>query len=62
MQHLIDYARAEKLEELYGQVLASNTTMLDMCRQLGFTVAAEPGDPGTRRVRIGLGRSVGEEA
>ena len=55
MQHLIAYARTEGLEELYGHVLAENTTMLDMCRQLGFTVAAEPDDPGMRRVRIGLG-------
>ncbi len=55
MQHLIDYARAEGLEELYGHVLAENTTMLGMCRQLGFTIAAEPDDPGVRRVRIGLG-------
>ena len=39
-QHLIDYARAEGLEELYGHVLAENTTMLGMCRQLGFTIAA----------------------
>jgi acetyltransferase len=54
MQHLIDYARAEGLEELYGHVLAENTTMLGMCRQLGFTIAAEPDDPGVRRVRIGL--------
>jgi acetyltransferase len=54
MQHLITYARAEKLEELYGHVLAENTTMLDMCRQLGFAIAPEPGDPGTRRVRITL--------
>ena len=55
MQHLIAYARAEGLSELYGQVLAENTTMLGMCRQLGFTIAAEPDDPGVRRVRIGLG-------
>lgn len=54
MQHLIDYARAEKLEELYGHVLAENTTMLAMCRELGFAVEPEPGDPMSRRVRISL--------
>jgi acetyltransferase len=54
MQHLIDYARAEKLEELYGHVLAENTTMLAMCRELGFAIEPEPGDPTTRRVRIRL--------
>ena len=55
MQHLLDYARAENLEELYGWVLAENTTMLQMCRELGFTNEPEPGDPTTRRVRIRLG-------
>jgi acetyltransferase len=54
MQHLIDYARAEQLVELYGSVLADNTTMLDMCRKLGFSVAPEPGEPTLRRVVLGL--------
>ena len=36
MQHLIAYARSEKLQELHGSVLADNTTMLKMCRELGF--------------------------
>ena len=50
MQHLIAYARSEKLEELYGSVLAGNTTMLQMCRELGFTIEREPGDESIRRV------------
>jgi acetyltransferase len=54
MQHLIDYARAEQLKELYGSVLAENTTMLKMCRELGFSIAAEPGDPSLRQVRLEL--------
>jgi acetyltransferase len=54
MQHLIAYARAEGLEELYGHVLAENTTMLAMCRELGFSVEPEPDDASTRRVRISL--------
>jgi acetyltransferase len=54
MQHLLGYARAEKLEELYGWVLAENGTMLQICRELGFTSEPEPGDPTTRRVRIRL--------
>ena len=44
MQHLIAYAKAEQLQELHGAVLAGNTTMLQMCRQLGFAIEAEPGD------------------
>jgi acetyltransferase len=54
MQHLIDYARAERLEQLHGEVLAVNTTMLQMCRELGFSVAIEPGDMALRRVSLSL--------
>jgi acetyltransferase len=54
MQHLIAYARAEGLEELHGCVLSENTVMLQMCRELGFSVQPEPGDPGVRRVALNL--------
>ena len=50
MQHLITYARAEKLAELYGSVLAENTTMLKMARELGFRIEPEPGDATVRHV------------
>lgn len=43
MQHLVDYARTEGLTEIYGDVLASNTTMLKLCRGLGFEVARDAG-------------------
>jgi acetyltransferase len=52
MKHLIDYAKAEKLAQLQGAVLADNTTMLQMCRDLGFAVEPEPGDNTVRRVRL----------
>ena len=42
MQLLIDYARAEGLKSLFGEVLNENTTMLAMCRELGFKVASDP--------------------
>ncbi len=54
MAQLIDYGRATGLRVLYGQVLAENTAMLHMCRQLGFSVALEPGDPTSRRVTLTL--------
>jgi acetyltransferase len=54
MQFLIDYARSEGLKELYGSVLADNTTMLQMCRQLGFSVEPERGDATLRRVVLPL--------
>ena len=54
MQHLIAYAKAEGLKELHGSVLADNTTMLQMCAELGFTVGAEPGEGSVRRVVLSL--------
>jgi acetyltransferase len=54
MQHLLKYAKAERLQELHGSVLASNTTMLQMCRELGFVVETEPGDPSIRHVLLNL--------
>jgi acetyltransferase len=38
MQLLIEYAKAEGLKQIYGQVLRENTTMIEMCRSLGFKV------------------------
>ena len=55
MTHLIAYARAEKLQQLHGSVLADNTTMLQMCRELGFVVEPQPGDAGVRTVCLQLG-------
>jgi acetyltransferase len=54
MQHLIAYAKAEKLQELHGAVLVGNTTMLQMCRELGFAVEREPGDESVLRVVLHL--------
>ena len=36
MQLLIEYARAEGIRTIEGQVLQENTAMLNMCRELGF--------------------------
>jgi hypothetical protein len=38
--------------ELYGQVLATNSTMLTMCRDLGFEIVPEPGGLTRRRVTL----------
>lgn len=54
MQHLIDYARAEGLTELFGSVLLINTTMLKMCRELGFNIEPVPGDATLRHVSLKL--------
>jgi acetyltransferase len=54
MQHLIAYARAEGLRELFGQVLATNTTMIAMCKKLGFSIMPDPQDPTVRQATLAL--------
>ncbi|MGB7099292.1 MAG: bifunctional acetate--CoA ligase family protein/GNAT family N-acetyltransferase [Xanthobacteraceae bacterium] len=45
MQFIIEYARAEGIRSIHGQVLQENTTMLDMCRELGFQIMSDPQEP-----------------
>ncbi len=45
MELIIKYARAEGLSSVRGQVLRENTTMLEMCRKLGFRISSDPQDP-----------------
>lgn len=52
MTTMIDYARWLGLRVVEGQVLRENTTMLAMCRQLGFAVRADPDDPGVMLVEL----------
>ena len=52
MRQLIDYARATGINEIFGSVLAENTNMLTMCRELGFRIEVEPGDASLRHVRL----------
>ena len=54
MQLLIDYACAEGLQRISGQVLRENTTMLHMCRELGFDMTTDPTDPGLQIVTLPL--------
>jgi acetyltransferase len=58
MRHLIHYAEKEGLRELVGDVLASNERMLEMCRALGFEIAADPEDMSIRKVRLELPASL----
>ena len=44
MQQLIEYARSAGLGSIFGYILRDNTTMLDMCRQLGFRISTDPED------------------
>jgi acetyltransferase len=54
MQLIIGYARAEGLGRIRGQVLAENTTMLAMCRKLGFSLTTDPADRGIVNVELAL--------
>ena len=36
MRRVIDYAKEKGLRRVYGDVLVENTTMLQMCVELGF--------------------------
>ena len=54
MRHLMDYARAKGLRELFGTVLVENTTMLGMCKELGFTSRTDPDDPSVQLVTLTL--------
>jgi acetyltransferase len=42
MESMIEYTRAEGLRFIRGQVLRENTTMLQMCRELGFQITIDP--------------------
>ena len=54
MTHLIDYAKAEHLAELFGTVLSVNKTMLLMCDKLGFAIQPVGGDATLRHVTLQL--------
>jgi acetyltransferase len=54
MQLILEYARAEGLRVVEGQVLRGNTTMLTMCKELGFTVGTDPRDSDVLLVKLPL--------
>lgn len=54
MRRLIDYARAEGIGALTGEVMAGNRPMIGLCRKLGFTVTGGDGADGIARARLTL--------
>jgi acetyltransferase len=54
MQLIIEYARADGLEQIYGDVLRGNETMLAMCRELGFAEILADADPDVVTVGLSL--------
>jgi len=55
MQLIIEYARSEGLRRIEGQVLTENTSMLRMCRELGFAIKREEGSGNILDVMLELG-------
>jgi RimJ/RimL family protein N-acetyltransferase len=55
MQRIIDYANEKGLRRIYGDVLVENTTMLQMCTELGFR--SQDIGSGIRRVVLDIGNS-----
>jgi len=58
MRRMIEYAEAQGLARVHGQVLAENTTMLAMCAEIGFTIADDPMERGVKVVTLGLAKTV----
>ena len=54
MERILDFARAQGVGEVWGDVLAENRGMLGLVKKLGFTVKPEVGNPGVMDVRITL--------
>jgi acetyltransferase len=54
MGRLIEHARERGLKELFGEVLAENHAMLEMCRGLGFSIESNPDDRQISNVRLHL--------
>ncbi len=54
MQKIIEYGKAEGLQEIWGNVLAENEDMLSMCRELGFEVTHDHDNQGLLLVRLPL--------
>lgn len=56
MRHMVSYAEAQGVQELYGHVRGDNVMMLTMSRELGFEVSTVPGDGGLLRITRKLKR------
>ena len=61
MKHMIAYAKDKGLKSVRGQVLADNSTMLQMCAELGFHAADDPEERGVKVVTLPLAEVAAEE-
>ena len=58
MQLMIDYAKADGLKTVEGQILRENTTMLAMCEAPGFEAHSDPEDREIKIVRLDLSKEM----
>jgi acetyltransferase len=52
MRRILAYAARRGIQEIFGDVLAENHRMLDLCRRLDFIAAPLPDQPGLIRVTL----------
>ncbi len=55
MRLIIEYARAEGVQQITGQVLRENSTMLAMCEKLGFQLSRDADDMEVMLATLDLG-------
>jgi len=54
MKHMIANAKDKGLKTVHGQVLTENTSMLQMCSELGFHTVEDPDERGVKVVTLPL--------
>jgi acetyltransferase len=54
MQRIIDYQRSQRIGKLVATVLAENTRMLELARELGFVERASDQGEGIRWIELAL--------
>jgi acetyltransferase len=54
MKHMIAYAKEKGLKAVRGEVLSENTSMLLMCRELGFHAHDDPNERYVKQVELRL--------
>ncbi|MCW2274172.1 GNAT family N-acetyltransferase [Rhodoblastus acidophilus] len=54
MKYMIEFARADGIQEIEGQVLSENGPMLSMNQALGFKIMDDPNEHGVKKVVLDL--------
>ena len=55
LARIIDYARAEGVETIEGNILSDNTRMIEMSREFGFEITRHPDEAGVSLATLALG-------